>query len=179
LALLEGHQPQESAAAMNDRVPSTVPAPAPQKSRRFRNWKLIGGDIILTAVGVYLFVTQAPRLSGMAGLVIGALGVWLLLSELRGFAVTPKAISFPSRFAPLPILTFQRMSVRPANVRELTILQTWFSFQVVEIYGGFGTDLLVFQSRGQRRRFTSAVEAICPSVPLYRRKPLAKEYELQ
>jgi hypothetical protein len=99
-ATMSLYQPQESAAAMNDRVPSTVPAPAPPKSRRFRNWKLIGGDIILTAVGVYLFVAQAPRLSGMAGLLVGALGVWLLLSELRGFAVTPKVISFPSRFAP-------------------------------------------------------------------------------
>jgi hypothetical protein len=167
---------------MNDHVPSAAPAPAPPKSRRFRNWKLIGGDIILTAVGVYLFVTQAPRLSGMAGLaglLVGALGVWLLLSELRGFAVTPKAISFPSRSAPLPILTFQRMSVSPANVRELTILQTWFSFQLVEIYGGFGTELLLFQSRGQRLRFTSAVEAICPNANVFRQKPLPKEYELQ
>jgi hypothetical protein len=58
-------------------------------------------------------------------------------------------------------------------------MQTWFSFQIVEIYGGFGTELLLFQSRGQRLRFTSAVEAICPNATVYRKKPLRKEYELE
>jgi hypothetical protein len=163
---------------MNDHVPSAAPAP-PTKSRRFWNWKLIGGEIILTALGVYLFFGQAPRLSGMAGLVLGVLGVWLLLSEFRGFAVAPKAISFPSRFAKLPILTLRRISVSPASVRELTVLDPWLSIQMVEIYGGFGTGLLLFQSRGQRLRFTSAVEAICPNANVFRKKPLPKEYELQ
>jgi hypothetical protein len=178
LALLEGHQPRNS-RDMNDHVPSAAPAPAPPKSRRFWNWKLIGGEIILTALGVYLFLAQAPRLSGMAGLVVGVLGIWLLLSEFRGFAVAPRAISFPSRFAKLPILSLRRISVSPASVRELTVMQTWFSFQIVEIYGGFGTELLLFQSRGQRLRFTSAVEAICPNATVYRKKPLRKEYELE
>ena len=166
---------KESAAATNDHVPSA--APAPPNSRRFWNWKLIGGEIILTALGVDLFFGQAPRLSGMAGLVLGVLGVWLLLWEFRGFAVAPNAISFPSRFAKLPILTLRRISVSPASVRELTVLDPWLSIQMVEIYGGFGTELLLFQSRGQRLRFTSAVGEICPNVPLYRKKPLAKEYE--
>ena len=58
-------------------------------------------------------------------------------------------------------------------------MQTWFSFQVVEIYGGFGTELLLFQSRGQRLRFTSALEAICPNAHVYRKKPPPKEYELR
>ena len=58
-------------------------------------------------------------------------------------------------------------------------MQTWFSFQLVEISGGFETELLLFQSRGQRLRFTSAVEAICPNANVYRKKPLPKEYELQ
>jgi hypothetical protein len=102
---------QEFAAAMNDHVTSAAPAPAPPKSRRFWNWKLIGGEIILTVLGVYLFVAQVPRLSGMAGLVVRVLGIWLLLSEFRGFAVARKAISFPSRFAKLPILSLRRMSV--------------------------------------------------------------------
>ena len=163
---------------MNDDVPS-APAPRPPKSRRFWNWKLIGGEIILTALGVYLFLGQAPRLPGMAGLLVGVLGVWLLLSEFRGFAVAPKAISFPSRFEKLPILSFRRISVTPASVRELTVMQTWFSFQLVEIYGAFGSELLLFQSRGQRLRFTSAVEAICPNAHVYRKKPPPKEYELQ
>ena len=30
-------------------------------------------------------------------------------------------------------------------------MQTWFSFQVVEIYGGFGTELLLFQSAVHER----------------------------
>ena len=58
-------------------------------------------------------------------------------------------------------------------------MQTWFSFQVVEIYGGFGTELLLFQSRGQRLRFTSALEAICPNANDVPAKPLPKEYELR
>src|SRR5271169_1373039 len=62
---------QEFATAMNDHVTSAAPAPAPPKSRRFCNWKLIGGEIILTFLGVYLFVAQVPRLSGMAGSVVG------------------------------------------------------------------------------------------------------------
>jgi hypothetical protein len=115
----------------------------------------------------------------MAGLVVGILGIWLLLSEFRGFAVARKAISFPSRFAKLPILSLRRMNVSPASVRELTVMQTWFSFQVVEIYGGFGTELLLFQIRGQRLRFTSALEAICPNAHVYRKKPPPKEYELR
>jgi hypothetical protein len=164
---------------MNDPVPSVAPAPASPKSRRFWNWKLIGGEIILTALGIYLFLDQAPQYPGLAGLVLGILGVWLLLSEFRGFTVAPKAISFPSRFASLPVLSLRRMSVSPASVRELRVLDPWLSFQMVEIYGGFGAELLLFQSRGQRRRFTSAVGEICPSVRLYRKKPLAKEYELQ
>ncbi len=163
---------------MNDHVPSSA-APAPAPPRRFWNWKLIGGEIILTVLGGYLFLAQAPRLSGMAGLVVGVLGIWLLLSEFRGFAVAPKAISFPSRFAKLPILSFRRINVSPASVRELTVMRTWFGFQVVEIYGGFGTELLLFQSRGQRLRFTSAVEAICPNANVFRHKPAPKEYELQ
>jgi hypothetical protein len=164
---------------MNDHVTSAASTPSPPKSRRFWNWKLIGGEIVLTVLGVYLFLAQAPRLPGMAGLVVGILSIWLLLSEFRGFAVAPKAISFPSRFVKLPILSLRRMSVSPASVRELTVMQTWFSFQVVEIYGGFGTELLLFQSRGQRLRFTSAVEAICPNANVFRQKPLPKEYELQ
>ena len=158
---------------MIDHVTS-APAPAPPRSRRFWNWKLISSDIILTALGVYLFVAQAPRLSGMAGLVVGVLGIWLLLSEFRGIAVAAKAISFPSRFAKLPILSLQRMSISPASVRELTVLDPWLSFEMVEIYGGFGTELLLFQSRGQRRQFTSAVGEICPSVPLYRKSRLRR-----
>ena len=135
---------QVFAAVMNDHVRSVGPAPAPPKSRRFWNWKLIGGEIILTVLGVYLFLAQAPRLPGMAGLVVGILSIWLLLSEFRGFAVAPKAISFPSRFVKLPILSLRRMSVNPASVRELTVMQ----------------DLVQLSGRQNLRRVWAGVAAV-------------------
>ena len=92
-------------------------------------------------------------------------------SPLKRFLFRADLRSFP--------FCLRRISISPASVRELTVMQTWFSFQVVEIYGGFGTELLLFQSRGQRLRFTSAVEAICPNANVFRQKPLPNEYELQ
>lgn len=159
---------------------NSAPAePAPPKTRRFWNWKLISLEIILTGLGLYLFLARAPKLPGLTGFVLAVLGLWLLSMEFRGFSVDPRAISFPSGlFATLPILSFRRRRISPASVRELTVLDPWLGFQIVEIYGGFGTELLVFQNRGQRLRFTDAVGEICPNVPLFRQKSLAKEYEL-
>ena len=39
-------------------------------------------------------------------------------------------------------------------------MNPWYGFQVVEIRGGFRTELLLFQTRGQRLRFMSVVEEI-------------------
>ena len=48
----------------------------------------------------------------------------------------------------------------------------WHSFEIVSIEGGFGTELLMFQSRGQRLRFMSAIEKMCPNVKMFRKMPL-------
>ena len=48
-------------------------------------------------------------------------------------------------------------------------MNPWYGFQVVEIRGGFRTELLLFQTRGQRLRFMSVVEEICPEVQMFRK----------
>ena len=58
-------------------------------------------------------------------------------------------------------------------------MQTWFSFQVVEIYGGFGRSCCFFKVVVSASGSPSAVEAICPNANVFRQKPLPKEYELQ
>jgi len=150
---------------------------ASSRTTRFWNWKLIGVEIILAALWAYEFLIRAPPLPAVAGFATGLLGFWLLSSEFRGVAISTRVISFPSgRPAKLPILSFKRrLSISPASVRELTVMQPWCSFQTVEIYGGFGSELLLFQSRDQRLRFMTAIEEICPNVRMFRRNPPPRE----
>ena len=158
--------------AMNESdVPSSDPAPSARtKTKRFWNWKLIGIEIMATALAIYAFLRWAPRLSGMVGFAMALLGVWLLSREFRGLSINSKAIYLPSgRLGALPILSLRRRKVHPDALRELTVARPWYSFQMVHIQGEFGSELLVFQSRGQRLRFMNAVEKICPNVQMYRR----------
>jgi hypothetical protein len=144
------------------------------KTKRFWNWKLIALEIVITAGGVYEFVTRAPRFLGMAGFFIGLLGLWLLSREVRGLAINARAISLPSgRLRPLPILARGRRKIPPEAVRELTVTEPWYTFQVVQIQGTFGLEVLVFQSRGQRLRFMNVIEKICPNIQMYRKMPPA------
>src|SRR5271154_4760221 len=157
-------------------VQSSEPAPSARtKTKRFWNWKLIGIEIIVIALAIYAFLRWAPRLPGMAGFAMALLGVWLLSREFRGLSINSKVISLPSgRLGALPILSLKRRKVHPDALRELTVTPPWYSFQIVHIQGEFGSELLVFQSRGQRLRFMNAVEKICPSVQMYRRIPPSK-----
>jgi hypothetical protein len=158
--------------AMNESdVPSSDPAPfAGTKTKRFWNWKLIGIEIMATALAIYAFLRWAPQLPGMVGFVIALFGVWLLSREFRGLSINSKAIYLPSgRLRALPILYLRRRKVHPDALRELTVAPPWHSLQMVHIQGEFGSELLVFQSRGQRLRFMNAVEKICPNVRMYRR----------
>jgi hypothetical protein len=165
--------------AMNESdAPSSDPAPsAPTKTKRFWNWKLIGIEIMATAFAIYAFLRWAPRLSGMLGFAMALVGVWLLTREFRGLSINSKAIYLPSgRLRALPILSRRRRKIHPDALRELTVAPPWYSFQMVHIKGEFGSELLVFQSRGQRLRFMNAVEKICPNVTMYRRiQPLKGE----
>jgi hypothetical protein len=145
-----------------------------RKTERFRNWKLIGVEIVVTALAASAFLAWEPGLLGWAGLVAGLLIVWPLSREFLGVAISSRGFSFPrGRLARFPILSLGRQfKIGTAGLRELTVMERWHGFQVVEIDGWFGLELLVFQSRAQRRRFMSAFEEICPDVPI--RKARAK-----
>jgi len=156
---------------------SFAPAvPVHPKTKRFWNWKLIGVELFVVAVGVavgaYGFLAQAPRLPVMAGFAIGVLGIWLLSREFQGLAINAQVISFPSaRLERLPIVALgRRLRSSPGSLQELTVAHPWFGFQIVYIRGDFGTEMLVFQSRDQRLRFMGVVEEICPNIRMFRRK---------
>ena len=141
----------------------------PLKTRGFRNWKLIGTEIVATGLGVVGFSEWAPGLPGMVGFVIAILGLWLLSREVRGVAINPQMISLPSnRWRRFPILYSGRRRVDPGRLRELTVTRPWYGFQIVRIQGDFGTETLVFQTRRQRQRFMSVVESICPNAEIFR-----------
>ena len=147
---------------------SRTTAPAPRKSQRFRNWKLIGFEIIVTALAASAFLAWEPGLLGWVGLVAGILLVWPLSREFIGLAITSRGVSLPcGRLARFPILALRRgLETGTAGPPNLMIMRPWYGFQVVVIEGWFGSELLVFQSRAQRRRFVSAFEEICPDVSI-------------
>jgi hypothetical protein len=147
---------------------SRTTAPTPVTTEWFRNWKLIGAEIIATVLAIYLFLAWAPGLLGWFGLVAGILVVFLLSREFPGLSINSRGISFPrGRLASFPILSIGRkLEVGEGGIRELMVMQPWHGFEVLKMEGWFGVELLVFQSRGQRLRFMSAFEKICPSVPI-------------
>lgn len=69
--------------------------------------------------------------------------------------------------------SFGRRKIRPVGLLEMVVTPNWYGFQIVQNKGEFGSDVLVFQSRGQRLRFMSAVEEICPNIQIFRRRRLA------
>jgi hypothetical protein len=147
-------------------------APAQKKTERFRNWKLIGLEIIAAALASYLFVAWQSEWLGWIGLVVGILIVLPLSREFRGVAISRRVISLPrGRIARFPILPLRRrLETGTADLRELMVMESWHGFQVVKIEGPFGSELLLFQSRGQRRRFMSAFAGICPNVSITRKR---------
>jgi hypothetical protein len=157
--------------AMNESdVPSSAQGlPRPMKTKYFRNWKLIGIEIVATSLGGIAFSEWAPGLPGMAGFVIAILGLWLLSREVRGVAINTQMISLPSnRWRRFPILYSGRRRVDPGSLRELTVTRPFYSFQIVRIRGDFGAETLLFQTRRQRQRFMSIIEAICPNAGIFR-----------
>jgi hypothetical protein len=153
--------------AMNE---SDVPSSAQRlKTKRFRNWKLICIEVVVTSLGGVAFSEWAPALPGMAGVAIAILGLWLLSREVRGVAINSQIISLPSnRWRRFPILYSGRRRVHPGSLRELTVTRPWYSFQIVRAQGDFWAETLVFQTRRQRQRFMSVVEAICPNAGIFR-----------
>jgi hypothetical protein len=157
--------------AMNETdVPSSAQGiRRPMKTKRFWNWKLIGIEGVATGLGVVAFCEWAPGLQGTAGFVIAILGLWSLSREVRGVAINTQMIALPSnRWRRFPILYSGRRRVHPGSLRQLTVTRPWYSFQIVRIQGDFGMETLMFQTRRQRQRFMSVVEAICPNAEIFR-----------
>jgi hypothetical protein len=146
------------------------------KSRRFLNWKLIAIELAVAILGFYIFnatTVRKPVLLGVLGVLIGVVALWMALRELKGISINSEAISMPTnRIQALPVLSFSRRSVALSALRRLTVSPPWFRFEVVRISGDFGSDILVFSSRGQRQRFIAIVESLCPSVGVYRSRSL-------
>jgi hypothetical protein len=128
---------------------------------------LICAEFIVATVGIGGFIVLVPRTERLGGLGVGILSLWLLSREIRGLAINDRVFALPTgRRWWLPILPLgRRVKIKPGSLRELTVMSPWYGFQLVEIGDGFRTELLLFQSRGQRLRFMSVVEEICPDVP--------------
>jgi hypothetical protein len=157
--------PREPAKPLEPPPQAATPTPtASPRTKRFLNWKLIGVEFIVTALGGFAFLTRAPRLPGM---VVGLLGLSLLSREHRGIAVNSQVISLPTgRLRALPIIHLGRRKVHPGVVRELMVTHTWGSFQIVQI-GRFR----IGSARFPRPRTASAVheshrknQSGCPDV---------------
>ena len=73
----------------------------------------------------------------------------------------------------MQVLLFWRRAVLLSDVRRLTVSAPWLGFEVVKISGDFGSDTLVFASKGQRRRFIAHIRRICPGVAVYRSQSLS------
>jgi hypothetical protein len=158
---------QESDAQSN--TPAGAQAPKRSRIKRSFNWKLIGVEFIGGGLGFYAFVTRAPRLPGFAGVVIGAICLWLVYRECRGLTIKKQTLFTPTdRLRWLPILSFGRTEIPLDAVQELTVTSPWLGFEVVQITGDVVSEVLVFQSRGQRRRFMAALEESYPDIQMFR-----------
>ena len=160
-------------ATNNPDVPTSLPAaPARLKTERFWNWKLIVLEIIVIAVGIYGFDGLNNGLLRVVALIGALFSLGLLFREFRGLSIGAQIISLPSgRSAAFPVLFRGRRKIAIETLRELTVSDRWYGFEIVTIQGGFGSEVLMFQSRGQRLRFMGAVEKIRPDVQMFRKKP--------
>jgi hypothetical protein len=167
----------------NPDVSSSTPAAITRpKTKRFWNWKLIGLELIVVVVGIYGFDSGLHnRLMRVVALLVALFGLRLLTREFRGLSINAQMISLPTgRSAAFPVLFRGRRKIPIDTLRELTVTDPWYSFEIASIQGGFGSEVLMFQSRGQRLRFMSALEKISPNVKMFRQKPppQAESYEL-
>jgi hypothetical protein len=153
-------------------VPSAPRATRYLKKRRFRNWKIIVIELAVALLGFYVFgVTpiREPKIPSIAGIIAGAGALWLIQLELLGISIDQETLTLPRRrIRWMPALSFRRRTVPLPEVRRLTILARWLGFEIVKIYGDFGSDMLVFGSRDQRRRFTLIMQSLCPDILIYR-----------
>lgn len=160
----------------------TVAAPTkkairPPRLKRYRNWKMIAIELAIASAGFYLFninTVKKPQIPGILGLLVAFGALWLLYRELNGVKIAGEIISVPSnRIRWLPILSFYRREIRLDSLRRITVAPRWWWFEVAWLSGEFGSEMVVFQSRRQRRRFTRLIERLCPQLVVYRSRSIS------
>jgi hypothetical protein len=146
-------------------------AAAPLKKQRFRNWKTMAIELAVAVFGFCVFAVTAvgsPTEPGIVCVIAGIAALWLFQRELSGISIDSETLTMPTRrIRWMPVLSFRRRTVLLSEVSRLTTSARWFGFDVVKITGDFGWDLLIFASRGQRRRFTALIQSVCPDVAVY------------
>jgi len=128
--------------------------------------------LAIAVFGFYVFnatTERKPVLAGILGVLVAVGALWMVLRELKGISINSEAISMPTKRSQwFPLLSFWRRTVALSEVRRLTVSPPWSGFEVVRISGDFGSDVLVFSSKAQRRRFIAIVESLSPGVGVYR-----------
>jgi hypothetical protein len=142
---------------------------------RFRNWKMMGIELAVALFGFCVFAVttmiSGREIPGIVGVIVGIGALWLFHRELPGILFDSKTLSIPSRIRGMPILSFRRRTVLLSDVHRLTSAR-WCGFEVVKVSGHFGSDILIFASRDQRRRFTALIRSVCPGAIYRVRSPL-------
>jgi hypothetical protein len=132
---------------------------------------MMGIEFAVAVLGFCVFAVTAmmsgPEIPGIVGVIVGIGALWVIRCELPGILIDPKALSMPSRIRAMP-LSFRRRTVPLTDVHRLTVSAPWCGFEVVNISGNFGSDMLIFASRDQRRRFTALILSLCPGIAIYR-----------
>jgi hypothetical protein len=141
-------------------------------TKRFWNGKLIGVEMVVTALGGTAFLIWLRNSQEWRAWWWDCSAWGLLTREYGGIAVNAQMISLPTgRLCALPFIYRERRKIHPASVRELTVTRPWYTFQIAHIQGDFGSEVLMFPSRGERLRFMKVIERICPNVQMYRKMP--------
>jgi hypothetical protein len=145
------------------------------KKRRFRNWKMMAIELAIAVLGFYVFsvtTVDKPEILGVGGVIGGIGALWLIQVEWLGVSIDDETLTMPTRRIPwMPALSFRRRTVLLSEVRRLIMSARWLGFEVVKIYGDFGSEKLIFGSKAQRRCFTLLTQRICPSVAVHRFGP--------
>ena len=146
------------------------------RAQRFWNFKLMAIEAAVGAAGFSALNATSGKSSALQaalGALICVAPLYLLLRELVGTRIDGKSISMPTQRVPwFPVIAFGRRTLAIEDVHRISVGIGWAGFQVVRITGAFGVDILVFQSRGQRRRFVKFLGRMRPDLPVYRSRSL-------
>lgn len=136
---------------------------------RFRNWKMMAIELAAALLGFGFFSVAIATtvIAGVVCFIAGIGALWLFQCELLGISIDAEMLTMPMRHPWMAALSFQRRTVLLSEVHRLTLSERWLGLEVVRISGNFGSDMLVFATREQRRRFTELIQSICPGVPVY------------